>query len=314
MRTAPCVAVVLVCGLAQAARADVEITRFNFDTIVVGGRNLSFVPVPDNSNSPPGPGAFPNSSHDVWGVVDENINDDVLDNSLNDPLDVFGVLPASWDGNAFAAEDLLNPDNPGGTATATWTFDTSGFTDIRVSVRVAAMGNFETINCHTPPCWPDEYVFTARIDNNPQVTIFSAVADESTSQTYTLASGVQVVLDDPLRLNGVMLSNAFQTFTSDDLGSGSVLTLTVVGQGESSEEVFIFDDIVITGIPAPSACYANCDGSTAAPVLNVLDFGCFLNRFAAGDSYANCDGSTAVPTLNVLDFGCFLNRFAAGCS
>jgi hypothetical protein len=68
-------------------------------------------------------------------------------------------------------------------------------------------------------------------------------------------------------------------------------------------------------ISAPAAaCYANCDGSTTAPVLNVLDFTCFLNRFAAGDSYANCDGSTTAPVLNVLDFTCFLNRFAAGCS
>jgi hypothetical protein len=62
------------------------------------------------------------------------------------------------------------------------------------------------------------------------------------------------------------------------------------------------------------ACYANCDGSTTSPVLNVLDFQCFLNRFAAGDSYANCDGSTTPPILNVLDFSCFLNKFAAGCS
>ncbi len=61
-------------------------------------------------------------------------------------------------------------------------------------------------------------------------------------------------------------------------------------------------------------CYANCDGSTSAPVLNVLDFSCFLNRFAAADSYANCDGSTAAPVLNVLDFACYLNAFAAGCS
>ena len=60
-------------------------------------------------------------------------------------------------------------------------------------------------------------------------------------------------------------------------------------------------------------CYANCDLSTAAPVLNVGDFVCFLNKFAAGDNYANCDGSTATPTLNVSDFTCFLNRFAAGC-
>ena len=61
-------------------------------------------------------------------------------------------------------------------------------------------------------------------------------------------------------------------------------------------------------------CYANCDQSTTAPVLNVNDFGCFLNRFAAGEPAANCDGSTAPPVLNVLDFVCFLNAFAAGCS
>jgi len=60
-------------------------------------------------------------------------------------------------------------------------------------------------------------------------------------------------------------------------------------------------------------CYPNCDSSTIAPVLNIADFACFLNRFAAGDSYANCDGSTAIPVLNVQDFACFLNRFAAGC-
>jgi sugar lactone lactonase YvrE len=62
-----------------------------------------------------------------------------------------------------------------------------------------------------------------------------------------------------------------------------------------------------------TTCYPNCDGSTAPPVLNVLDFVCFLNRFAAGDTWANCDGSTTAPVLNVLDFVCFTNRFAFGC-
>ncbi len=61
-------------------------------------------------------------------------------------------------------------------------------------------------------------------------------------------------------------------------------------------------------------CYANCDNSTSVPVLNVNDFGCFLNKFAAADPYANCDSSTTPPVLNVLDFVCFLNRFAAGCT
>ena len=60
-------------------------------------------------------------------------------------------------------------------------------------------------------------------------------------------------------------------------------------------------------------CYANCDASTLSPVLNVNDFTCFLNKFAAVDPYANCDASTLAPVLNVNDFTCFLNKYATGC-
>jgi outer membrane protein assembly factor BamB len=67
------------------------------------------------------------------------------------------------------------------------------------------------------------------------------------------------------------------------------------------------------GSPPPPLCYANCDASTTAPILNVQDFSCFLNAFAAGEPYANCDNSTTPPALNVQDFSCFLNAFAAGC-
>jgi hypothetical protein len=61
-------------------------------------------------------------------------------------------------------------------------------------------------------------------------------------------------------------------------------------------------------------CYANCDGSTTAPVLNVNDFVCFQAMFAQGDPRANCDDSTVAPILNVSDFICFQQKFAAGCS
>ena len=60
-------------------------------------------------------------------------------------------------------------------------------------------------------------------------------------------------------------------------------------------------------------CYPNCDGSTTVPFLNVADFTCFLQKYAAGDNYANCDGSAVAPTLNVADFTCFLTKYAAGC-
>jgi hypothetical protein len=71
-----------------------------------------------------------------------------------------------------------------------------------------------------------------------------------------------------------------------------------------------------------SSCYANCDGSTAQPTLNIDDFTCFLNEFALAQAlphaqqvahYANCDGSTGVPALNIEDFTCFINRYALGC-
>jgi hypothetical protein len=69
-------------------------------------------------------------------------------------------------------------------------------------------------------------------------------------------------------------------------------------------------------------CYANCDVSSAPPILNVDDFTCFINTFAVGQSlphaqqighYANCDGSSTAPVLNVDDFTCFINQFAQGC-
>lgn len=69
----------------------------------------------------------------------------------------------------------------------------------------------------------------------------------------------------------------------------------------------------ITGYVHNFACYANCDRGTALPILNVNDFTCFLNKYAAGDPGANCDGSTLPPVLNVNDFACFLNLYAAGC-
>jgi glucose/arabinose dehydrogenase len=93
--------------------------------------------------------------------------------------------------------------------------------------------------------------------------------------------------------------NAVTSFGEDSNGE-----LYIVDQGSTANTGEIYRII--------PRCYANCDGSTTSPSLNVLDFSCFLNAFAAGDCYANCDKSTTPPVLNVLDFGCFLNAFAAG--
>jgi hypothetical protein len=100
----------------------------------------------------------------------------------------------------------------------------------------------------------------------------------------------------------------------------AVLTLSPVGVADASADY----NCVISGtcgsLTTDSAAlivreggYANCDASTSAPVLNVADFTCFLQKYAAQDPYANCDGSTTPPTLNVADFSCFLQKYAAGC-
>jgi len=68
-----------------------------------------------------------------------------------------------------------------------------------------------------------------------------------------------------------------------------------------------------TASSGPAPCYANCDGSTIPPVLNVSDFICFQTKYAAGDPYANCDNSTIPPILNVSDFICFQTKYSAGC-
>lgn len=80
------------------------------------------------------------------------------------------------------------------------------------------------------------------------------------------------------------------------------------GGGPPMSQAFI-----VTLAPPSSSCYPNCDNSTAAPVLNVNDFQCFLNRWAAADPYANCEASGPPPWFNAVDFQCFLNKFAAGC-
>jgi len=122
---------------------------------------------------------------------------------------------------------------------------------------------------------------------------------------------------------GVAAESAAWTSQSINLSAyaGQVITLTFkftatdginnTGRGWHVDNVKIVAST--TGCTA-SACYANCDGSTANPILNANDFQCFLNQYAANDSRANCDNSTANPILNANDFQCFLNKFAAGCS
>jgi hypothetical protein len=147
----------------------------------------------------------------------------------------------------------------------------------------------------------------------------------------TLAQNGKIGLIVKGRVNGEPRGYAYQAatqaFQSDRAGQsfapaalqalaapGGELTYTAVQIGTQTRLGIDRDeDGVLDRDQQDLACYANCDGSHTSPVLNVLDFNCFLNRFSAGEAWANCDGSTVAPVLNVLDFNCFLNQFTAGC-
>jgi hypothetical protein len=55
----------------------------------------------------------------------------------------------------------------------------------------------------------------------------------------------------------------------------------------------------------PETCYANCDGSTSAPVLNVNDFTCFLNLYAAADPAASVQVAGSSPGASTRSTCCW---------
>ena len=65
--------------------------------------------------------------------------------------------------------------------------------------------------------------------------------------------------------------------------------------------------VLLVGCPN---CYADCDLSEGPTRLNVNDFVCFINKYAALDPYANCNVDAAI---DIADFSCFMTKFAQGC-
>ena len=251
-------ALTLVCLASTCASASaVEITRYDFDANVVGGRNLSFWH-----------SQFIPLSGDGFGVYQVNITDPLpdqfLDETLTHPSDDIGVVnshPTSGKLDAwFGAVDLYNPNNSSGTGTAIWEFNISGFTDLSVSIDMAAMGAFvDTGFGH-----PDSYDWTWSIDDSPAAALFTSSIDEGESLDYTMANGSVVTYVDPLLMNGTMLNNTFQTMTAVLPSDGYVLTLTLNAEGDGHKKVYVLDDIVINGIPEPATLTLLTLGGLAA--------------------------------------------------
>jgi hypothetical protein len=166
-----------------------------------------------------------------------------------------------------------------------------------------------------------------------------ATPRNGTRYALGLISPLQITFDSPVTRFGGYFATVggtdggtveFQNAAGTPLGSAPLTTnqcnwtwngwqsvtpfsrVKIIGLSPFAEGGYIhIDDLEYSANSA--SCYANCDGSTSPPILNVLDFVCFQTRFAQGSSSANCDNSTSEPVLNVLDFICFQTAFAQGC-
>jgi hypothetical protein len=92
------------------------------------------------------------------------------------------------------------------------------------------------------------------------------------------------------RRNGVNLANA--PYPTGCVMTGADTPTLTISYTQSADNGTAYDCVVTTacgsvrsdpaGLGVVIPCYANCDGSTLAPILNVGDFTCFLQKYAAG--------------------------------
>jgi Concanavalin A-like lectin/glucanases superfamily len=106
-----------------------------------------------------------------------------------------------------------------------------------------------------------------------------ALTRDGAGQVVGYINGAQqFTFDDSATQYAVIATNAYTLFVDDahtsgqETSSGMVARVRLYTGALSASEV-----AALTG-----GCYANCDGSTGAPVLNVQDFTCFFQKFAVG--------------------------------
>lgn len=193
--------------------------------------------------------SFDGSIFDVFGPTTRGVNFDFADDSAGTfSPDTFGAVPSAKTDTFFGVEDLTNPNNPSGGGVATWVFDISGLVDLSITSIFSAMGDFESGD--------NSHLFEASIDGGDFFTLFSIDGDNNDAFTYTMESGTQVALNDPLKLTDDLgtriIDNSFTTVGSAAItGTGSTLTLRyTAGSNDGGREVFAFDDLILEGTAA----------------------------------------------------------------
>lgn len=173
----------------------------------------------------------PNLNNIPYALVD--------DSACIYPTDIGGIIDSMTDFDEFFGVcDTVNDVNSD-FVNATWVFDISSAVDtVELHIDLAAMGNFEDPE--------DVFEWSYQVDGGAVQPILTAVADEGNSLSYTLASGTIVDLSDPLVVDGVTLSNFFQTFTTP-ITTGSQLTVVFTALTDGGSEGYAARNILVTG-------------------------------------------------------------------
>ena len=199
--------------------------------------------------------------------VSSTIPFSVLDDSTTFTADSLGIIKSGNTDVFFGITDTVNGDTSGALV-ATWVFDITGATDLGISIDMGAMGDFES---------SDTFAWKYSIDGGAIQTAFANAVDESTDHTYTLEGGASFTLNDPMLMNGTVLTNDLQTFATALTGTGSALTLTLTASTNGGSEAFAFQNLyILDDFDAPLAIDCGADISTnegvgAAGVISASD-------------------------------------------
>ena len=188
------------------------------------------------------------SSQDAFHVVKSNdllfAPEQFLDRSHQaaDSLGLVDVTESNFT-HSFVVSDTVNSDHNLGFLSAIWTFDISGYQNIELSMAVAAMGDFET---------SDKFSFSYAFDNNAHSQIWSSSVDTASSFEYQMADGKMVRLNDPLKINGKVVSDQFSLLNKSIAGFGDSLSLIFSAKADGGSEVFAFNNLKVYGEAKPA--------------------------------------------------------------
>lgn len=227
------------------------------------------------------------SDADMFGIEDRNDNPPfVLVDDSASSSDTAGILQSSDFGNSFGVVDIENSDSSG-PLSASWTFDISSATGgLELSIDIAAMGDFEAAN--------DSFLFETSIDGSPFSTLLEVTVDEDATQNYTLEDGTSTSLDDPLLVDGVTLSNLFQTFGQSISGIGDELILRFTATADGGSEAFAFRNVVIEGLVAADGLAGDYNGDGTVDIADYTLWRNTLGAEVAEGTAADGDGNGLV--------------------